>query len=108
MRHVAHDPDAARDAARHCRVAAEAYERIGVTTAVEAAGAAWWGPDRDRVLVEVEALAADLRREAILLRDTAHALEVAARAAERREADRAAEAEAAAAAAAVCRPTAVR
>lgn len=104
MSHVDHDPTAARVAALRCRDAAYTYDRVAGVAGVEAVQVAWWGPERDRVLAEVEVLAADLRGEAAALRSTADRLEASARAAERQEAQLQAEAEAAAAAA-VCPPT---
>lgn len=81
LRHVDHDPTAARAAAVRCRDAAASYERIATTITVETAGVAWWGPTRDRVVAEVEAVAVALRHEAAALRVSALQLEAAARAA---------------------------
>lgn len=100
MRYVDHDPAAARAAAQHCREAASTYDRTSWLLDSDPGRVRWWGCERDDVVHLAGGLADDLRREAAALRATADLLEAAARAAERREAELAAEARAATAAAA--------
>ena len=106
MRHVDHDPAAARHAAAVCRQLAFEHRRTAGRLEVEPGTVAWWGCERDDVVAAAGDLAGDLRGEAVSLEASADLLEAAARAAERREADLAAEAraEAGAVVAAPCPP----
>lgn len=85
MRHVDHDPRAARAAAARCREAAGVHDRVASWLQATPPAVAWSGGERTAVVARAAELGDELRREAASLRQTATLLDAAASAAERRE-----------------------